>query len=113
MPTNGSEISYIEIGVADASKSRTFLQAMFGWEFNAHGQGANGWFQTPTVKAGLHGDDPSQGFSVFFAVPDIEAAIGKVKDLGGTAEPPSDEPGFGKFCMCRDPQGLAFGLHEK
>ena len=86
----GAEVSYIEIGVADASKSRSFLEQMFGWKFHPFGQGSEGWFQTPSLKAGIHGDDPNQGFLVFFGVPDLEVAIAEVIRLGGAAEAPSD-----------------------
>ena len=109
----GAEVSYIEIGVSDASKSRAFLEQMFGWTFHPFGQGAEGWFQTPSLKAGIHGGDPAWGFLVFFGVPDLAAAITDVNRLGGTAEAPTDEPGFGRFCTCRDPQGLRFGLHQQ
>jgi predicted enzyme related to lactoylglutathione lyase len=51
----GAEVSYIEIGVSDASKSRAFLEQMFGWKFHPFGQGAEGGFQTPSLKAGIHG----------------------------------------------------------
>jgi uncharacterized protein len=109
----GAEVSFIEIGVSDAAASRAFLEQMFGWEFHPFGQGAEGWFQTPSLKAGLHGGDPNWGFLVFFGVPDLEAAIADVNRLGGAADAPTDEPGFGRFCMCRDPQGLRFGLHQR
>jgi uncharacterized protein len=108
-----AEVSFIEIGVSDAATSRAFLEQMFGWEFHPFGQGAEGWFQAPSLKAGLHGGDPNGGFLVFFSVPDLEAAIADVNRLGGTADAPTDEPGFGRFCMCCDPQGLRFGLHKR
>jgi hypothetical protein len=109
----GAEVSFIEIGVSDVSKSRPFLEQLFGWQFHALGQGAEGWFQTPSLKAGIHGGDPAQGFLVFFGVPDLEAAVAQVNRLGGAAEAIRDEPGFGRFSMCRDPQGLPFGLHQR
>ena len=112
IPT-GAEISYIEIGVSDASKSRMFLEQMFGWKFHPFGQGAEGWFQTPSLKAGIHGGDPNWGFLVYFGVPNLEGAIADVNRLGGAAEVPTNEPGFGRFCICRDPQGLRFGLHQE
>ena len=112
IPT-GADVSFIEIGVADASKSRAFLEQMFGWEFHPFGEGAEGWFQTPSVKAGIHGGDPNWGVLVYFGVPHLEAAIADVKRLGGTADPPTDEPGFGRFCICHDSQGLRFGLHQR
>ena len=109
----GAEVSHIEIGVSDVSKSRAFLEQMFGWKFHPFGQGVEGWFQTPSFKAGIHGGDPNWGFFVYFGVPDLEIAIAEVKRLGGAAEAPTDEPGFGRFCTCRDPQGLRFGLHQR
>jgi predicted enzyme related to lactoylglutathione lyase len=109
----GAEVSYIEIGVSDASQSRVFLEQMFGWKFNPFGEGAGGWFQTPSLKAGIHGGDPNWGFLVYFGVVDLDAAIADVKRLGGVADIATEEPGFGRFCLCRDPQGLRFGLHQR
>ena len=112
MVPTGAEVSFIEIGVSDPLKSRTFLEQMFGWSFHPFGPGAEGWFQTPSVKAGLHGGDPDWGFLVFFGVPDLQMAIADVNRLGGGTEAPTEEPGFGRFCVCRDRQGLRFGLHQ-
>ncbi len=113
MPPTGAEVSYIEIGVSDASKSKAFLERMFGWDFHSFGDGAEGWYETPPFKIGLHGGDPNWGFLVYFGVPDLEAAVSDVSRLGGTAEKSTEEPGFGRFCICRDPQGLRFGLHQR
>jgi predicted enzyme related to lactoylglutathione lyase len=105
------DISFIEIGSSDAAGTGRFLGQLFGWPLQPMGNVGEGWLQTPTMKAGLHGNDPSPGFLVFFAVPDVEMARSKVIALGGSAEPPTDEPGFGRFCICADPSGLKFGLH--
>jgi len=43
----GGEVSFIEIGVSDASKSRVFLEQMFGWKFNPFGQGGEGCSRLP------------------------------------------------------------------
>jgi len=113
MASISAEVSFIEIGVSDASKSSAFLEQMFGWKFHPFGPGGQGWFQTPSLKAGLHGGDPNWGFLVYFAVPDLAVAITEVNRLGGTTEAPTEEAEFGKFCTCRDPQGLRFGLHQR
>ena len=77
------------------------------------GNGGEGWFQTPSIKVGLHGIDPNPQFSIFFNVADLDAAIIRVNELGGQTEAPGPhEPGFGRFCLCRDPQGIQFGLHQ-
>ena len=107
------DVSFVEMGANDAGRSRAFLEQLFGWPFHPHGGGANGWFQTPTIKMGLHGGDPSPGFTVFFGVPDLDAAMEKVRHLGGKAGKAADEPGFGRFSICSDPEGLPFGLHQR
>ena len=108
------ELSYVEIGVRDVDQARGFFEALFGWSFHPMGKGGEGWFETPTLRAGMHGDEPQPRFYVFFSVPDLEAAVARVRELGGEAdEPGPEEPGFGRFANCRDPQGLEFGLHQR
>lgn len=108
-----ADVSYIEIGARDASKAQTFFRHLFGWDFHPMEDGPEGWFQTPSIKAGLHGNDSAPGIFVFFSVPDLEEAMTKVRALGGEAGEPTEEPGFGAFVFCRDPQGIPFGLHRR
>ena len=107
------EISYIEVGSGDAAATARFLTDLFGWSFTPMGDAGDGWFQTPGIRAGLHGNDPAHGIVPYFRVPDIEAAAARVRELGGEVEGVSEEEaGFGRFCNCRDSQGLRFGLHQ-
>lgn len=106
-------ISHLEIGTKTGAHSNQFFSRLLGWTFHQMGNGPEGWFDTPTCKAGLHTGDSQPGFSVYFAVPDIEQAVALVKQLGGTAEDISpEEPSFGRFCNCQDPEGVKFGLHQ-
>lgn len=50
---------------------------------------------------------------MYFCVADIEAAVRTVRELGGTAEDPRPEPGFGRSTACTDDQGVQFGLHQQ
>ena len=107
------DVSFVEIGSKDSAVSRTFFERVFGWSFNPMGA-AGGWFQTPSIKMGLHGSDPQPQLYVFFDVADLDAAIALVRASGGQADPPGQEqPGFGRFSNCQDPQGIRFGLHQK
>jgi len=106
-------ITHIEIGAVAGAKSSTFFSALFGWQYSSMGEGG-GWFDTPTCKAGLHPSDPSPGITVYFSVPNIEQAAETVRKLGGEAGDISpEEPSFGRFCPCKDPEGVVFGLHQK
>ena len=104
--------TYLEIGTKNSPASAEFFKAVFDWTYTGAGQDG-GWFQTPTIRVGLHGDDPQPQIVVYFSVPDLEAAIARVRAAGGHAdEPGPHEPGFGRFCNCRDPGGVPFGLHQ-
>jgi uncharacterized protein len=101
------DVSFLEIGSGDAAATRKFFGAVFGWSCHD-----DAWFQTPSLKAGTHGDDPAPQIYVYFNVSDLDAAAARVIAAGGEAEKPVDEPGFGRFVNCRDPGGIRFGLHQ-
>lgn len=106
-------VSYLEIGAPDARSSQTFFHQLFDWPFTPTERPGEGWFQGCGAKLGLHGDDPTPQVLVFFQVPAMPAALARLRALGGQAEEPgAAEPGFGVFCLCTDPQGVRFGLHQ-
>jgi uncharacterized protein len=112
------ELSFFELGVADAERGRVFYESLFGWRLRP-GPGHGFVIDTPSVPGGMHGNDGGASPYVFFAVDDIDAAIERVRDLGGSieeidAEGDSEESvaEFGRFKLCRDDQGSAFGLHQ-
>jgi hypothetical protein len=55
---------------------------------------------------------------VFFRVDDIDAAVARVQELGGSVDEvdvEGDEESFatfGRFKLCKDDQGSSFGLHQ-
>ena len=110
------ELAFFEVGVEDAERGRAFYGAMFGWSFEP-GPG-DGFAISGPVPGGLHGGDPGASPYLFFAVDDIDAALDRVRELGGTIEEidvgddPETAARFGRFKLCRDDQGSPFGLHE-
>ena len=112
------EPTFFEIGVADTVRARAFYSGLFGWRLEP-GPSAGGYrISTPTIPGGMHGSDEEAGALVFFGVPDLEAAMARVRDLGGHAEAlesradETREDTFGRFALCRDDQGFPFGLHQ-
>ena len=73
---------------------------------------------TPTLEGGIHGGDRGASPYVFFAVDDMETALERVRQLGGSVEDmdvegdEASQSSFGRFKLCRDDQGSAFGLHQ-
>ena len=112
------EPSFFEMGVEDAEKGRAFYEAMFGWSFEPSPSGEGHAIGTPGLKGGMHGGDRGAAPFVFFAVDDIEAALERVRELGGAVEDwdvEGDEDSqarFGRFKLCRDDQDSPFGLHQ-
>jgi predicted enzyme related to lactoylglutathione lyase len=116
----GGEPSFFELGVRDAERGRSFYEALFGWRMEPGKSGAGFAITTAGAPGGIHGDDPEASPYLFFAVDDIDAAIERVRELGGTVdESDHGEEGdedsiarFGRFRLCRDDQGSLFGLRQ-
>ena len=111
-------MSFIEIGVEDADRGRAFYEGVFGWRFEPGPSGNGFMIETPDGPAGIHGGDSGSAPYVFFSVEDIEAAMLRVRELGGVVEEmdvEGDEESqarIGRFKLCRDDQGSPFGLHQ-
>ena len=111
------ELAFVEIGVDDVEKGRVFYENLFGWKFET---GPSGGYviSMPNVGGGIHGGDKDSSPYLFFRVDDIDVAVTRVKELGGSVDDgdvQGDEAStarFGRFKMCRDDQGSPFGLHQ-
>jgi uncharacterized protein len=105
------EPTHFEVGVRDAARARAFYGDLLGWSFETT-TGENAWIRTPGVHGGLHDQDADSTIVVYFSVPDIEAAVRRVRELGGEAKEPGPPDPGGRFTTCRDDQGVEFGLHQ-
>ncbi len=108
------ELAFFELGVEDADKGRAFYEGVFGWGFE-RGPSGQGWvISAPNVRGGMHPGDRGASPYVFFAVDDIDAAVRRVRELGGEAADaePAKAGERGRYTSCRDDQGVVFGLHE-
>lgn len=112
------ELAFIELGVEDVERGRAFYEGLFGWRFTPGPSGQGFEIETPNVPGGMHGGDRGAAPYVFFEVDDIDAAIERVRGLGGTVEEMDVDGGednvarYGRFKLCRDDQGSSFGLHQ-
>jgi uncharacterized protein len=110
------ELSFFELGVGDLSRARDFYGGLFGWDFVEEGNGAT--IETPNIPGGIHPGDEGASPCVFFRVNDLDAALARVRELGGelgdyvSEDDPDSVARFGRFVLCKDDQGSGFGLHE-
>ena len=105
-------VSFIEMGSGNVEVTASFFTDLFGWPFHPM-EDEGGLFEAPGGKVGLHGNDPNWGMVPYLRVGDIETTAARIRQLGGEAEAIVQEDGFGRFCNCRDPQGMRFGLHQQ
>ena len=110
--------TFFELGVADADRARAFYEGLFGWRLEPGPSGKGYVIDTGGIPGGLHPGDPEAVPYLFFGVDDLDAAVARVRELGGTvqeSEHEGDEDSsarFGRFKFCRDDQGSPFGLHQ-
>jgi predicted enzyme related to lactoylglutathione lyase len=106
------EVGYLTLSVADTARARAFYRELFGWRFVAGGSGA-GYAHVDNTRLPLGlvpngADTPPQ---LWFEVRDIQAAVARVRALGGEAtEPKLSASGWG--ADCRDDQGTAFSIWQ-
>ena len=111
------ELAFVEIGVDDVERGRVFYESLFGWEFGA-GPSGGYTMRLPNMPGGIHGGDKEAAPYVFFRVDEMDAALERVMELGGTVDDvdiEGDEVSVaqhGRFKLCRDDQGSPFGLHQ-
>lgn len=105
------DITYLTISPGDEVRASRFYGALFGWKFTpghvARGLNVDG----PRPMTGMWGGSGRQFIEPVYSVADVEAAVRRVRGLGGTATDPHREP-YGLAAECVDNQGLAFGLMQ-
>ena len=108
------EVVHYEIAATDVERAKRFWEGVFGWEF---GPSMSEEFDyrmarvTDASGAALQPGDPGHP-NVYLDVADIDAAIGKVRELGGQADDKQPVPTHGWFSACKDSEGNAFSLWQ-
>jgi predicted enzyme related to lactoylglutathione lyase len=118
------EPSWIELMTTDAPAAMTFYQQMFGWQpSEAMDMGPDGKYQMfnrgSRMIGGMMNKPPALAqappfWTIYFRVPDINAAVERIKANGGTIlNGPMEVPGGDWIVNGKDPQGASFALHAK
>ena len=109
------EIVHIEIPADDTGKAREFWGSLFGWKFEAYPGPSEYHMTRITDRSGLaitNMEPGKRGMRSYFDVDDINAAAGRVKELGGEASDAMPVPNMGWFSVCKDTEGNEFGLWQ-
>ncbi len=107
-------IVHFELPSADVDRAKGFWTGLFGWSF-AGMEGPFEYLMTQgeePVGAIYKADDAGSGPVVYFATDDIDASLGKIRELGGTAEEKQPIPTIGWFARAQDTEGNSFSLFQ-
>ncbi len=120
-PAAVGEFSWNELPTDDWEAAWDFYSALFGWvktdtmdmgemgTYQMYGRGAQplgGMFKRPAEM-------PVSAWLFYIRVPDVNEAVEKVKELGGTLlNGPMEVPGGDLIAQCLDPQGVAFAVNS-
>jgi len=110
--------TWSELMTDDTSAAGAFYAEVFGWKAEVtempNGPYTSYWAEgnvEGNAAAGMMAKTPEMGsfpnyWGVYFAVDDVDATLGAVKDNGGQVlMQPMDVPEVGRFAVVQDPQG--------
>jgi uncharacterized protein len=120
MPTETNTVMWFEIPVSDIDRATAFYEKVLGVSLSPLEQGGYrmGWF--PSVANGrgssgalvqAEGRTPGKaGTLVYFVVPDVEAALTTVQELGGRVVLPRTSGDSGSIAHFEDSEGNLVAL---
>jgi predicted enzyme related to lactoylglutathione lyase len=102
--------SLIEFPADDPERARRFWSGLLDAALEARAEGEGEGWQTrqsnPVVGVHARGRGPGDSFSLpYFEVGDLDAALERVKALGGSVVHPGSQ-----WAICKDSEGSPFGL---
>jgi uncharacterized protein len=100
----------IEFPADDPDRARSFWRGLLGAELAPRqGEQGAGWeAESDGLRLGMHERGPGPGDTAslpYFSVPDLEAAVKRVGELGGSVIHPGE-----RWAICRDTEGNPFAL---
>jgi len=123
-PPQVGEASWHELMTTDMPAAMKFYQEVFGWQpgqsMDMGEMGTYQIFNRPHGQIGGMMNKPPQmanvppNWQIYFRVPDIDAAVERIKANGGKIlNGPMEVPDGDRVVNAMDPQGAAFSLHAK
>ena len=114
----GAPVAFFEVSSPDAERAQRFYAELFAWQVAADPEmGGYGLVDTAAGETAIGGgivpveEGDTAGVRVYVRVDDLEGALQRAEQLGGTRlVPPTDLPaGYGRFALFADPDGNNVG----
>jgi predicted enzyme related to lactoylglutathione lyase len=106
-----------ELASPDLDASSAFYGGLFGWTVAPFEGGSEQYLSIKNGDANAGGirplpdPGPPPHWLVYFGVEDIDAALAKAQELGGTKHAGPIDIGIAKIAIVADPQGAVFALY--
>jgi predicted enzyme related to lactoylglutathione lyase len=107
-----------ELGSNDLDGSRAFYEALFGWTIAPVELGDQPYLAIRNGERGNGGMMPVQPpdapthWAVYFGVDDLDAALDRVRELGGVVHAGPIDIQMARIAIVGDPQGATFALYD-
>lgn len=105
---------WFELSARDLDAARKFYPALFGWSLKESPEYTELSIGVEAIGGMMTSQAPAEVPSfwmAYIAVENCDAAVEKVKELGGSVTfPPTDIPKVGRFSVISDPQGAVFAV---
>jgi hypothetical protein len=100
----------------DPARAAEFYQALFGWRLDTQDMGTGpytmfGVGETLLGGFGPAAEGPPRWIS-HISVDDLDAAVAKIRDLGGSTQESFPVPGVGSIAFATDPEGAEFSAFQ-
>lgn len=114
---DGAAVDWFEVLGSDAARTQAFYTGLFGWKLNDSGFPGYGLVDTDAAGRGIQGGVGAGGDSrwatVYASVPDVEQALARAAQLGGTRlYGPNEVDDHTQTGAFRDPAGNVFGVYH-
>jgi predicted enzyme related to lactoylglutathione lyase len=108
------QLVHFELPAEDAGRAKEFWKSLFGWKFREWSGPVEYHMLDGNEPGGAiyPSEQPGTGPIVYFGTGDIDKAIARARELGGSADDKQPIPGIGWFARCRDTEGNAFSLFQ-
>ena len=107
-------IVHFEINAKDANRAKRFYSSLFGWKYKDSEMPGMEYYVIDGANPGgaINPNTQDPGPVVYFDTDNIDASIGKVRDLGGKSDNKQAIQGQGWFAACVDTEGNKFSLFQ-
>jgi predicted enzyme related to lactoylglutathione lyase len=111
----GMKVVHVEFPAQDVDRAQKFWEGVGGWSIQDSGMPGIDYrmFQEGDQGGAVYTSDGSmKGPVLYYGSDDIDAAIAKIRELGGEAQDKEPIPSVGWFARAKDTEGNSFSLFQ-